>query len=352
MGIEDRTGLGRVFATLLIATLAIGVDANGQASGLQSDARLDKVTPLSSNAEMARRLLTPLTAAQLPQRLAKAGKALAEQPLDPAAEHFVIYAPAHAPPPGYGLIVFVPPWPQAAVPTGWTEVLDRYGLIFVSAARSGNDESVLGRREPLALIAAANVVNRYPVDPARIYVSGFSGGSRIAMRLALGYPDLFRGALLDAGSDPIGSAEIPLPPRDLFFSFQTGSRLVYLTGSEDQPRQEMEHDSTASMKSWCVFDLDRVTLTGVGHEPANAEALTRGLKALEAHVAPDPARLAACRAAVEKDLDAQLDQAERLVNGGRREAALRLLRRIDSRFGGLAAPRSVELAARAGAGKP
>src|SRR5437879_3459051 len=94
------------------------------------------------------------------------------------------------------------------------------------AARSGNDASVLARREPLALLAAHNLMQRYPVDPERVYVGGFSGGARVAMRLALGYPDLFRGAILNAGSDPIGGAEIPLPPRDMFMRFQSSKRIV------------------------------------------------------------------------------------------------------------------------------
>jgi pimeloyl-ACP methyl ester carboxylesterase len=347
---DDKRRL-QVLTAALIAGLAMGSDAWPQAAGLQPDVRFDKVSPLSSNVEMARRLLTPLAAAQLPKRLAKAGKVLAEQPIDPTAEHFVLYVPAQAPPMGYGLLVFVPPWQEASLPKGWGPVLDRLGLIFVSAARSGNDESLLGRREPLAVIAAANVISRYRIDPERIYVSGFSGGSRMAMRLALGYPDLFRGALLNAGSDPIGSAEIPLPPRDLFYQFQSGSRLVYLTGSEDQPRQEMELESSVSMRFWCVFDIDRETITGAGHDLAGTEPLARGLKALERHAPADPARLAACRESVEKPMSAQLDQAERLIAAGKREDARRLLGRVDGRFGGLAAPRSVDLAARA-ADKP
>src|SRR5208282_4778992 len=71
-----------------------------------------------------------------------------------------------------------------------------------------------------ALLAAQNIMHRYTVNPDRVYVAGFSGGSRVAMRLALGYPDLFRGALLNAGSDPIGDALAPIHPRILFSAFR------------------------------------------------------------------------------------------------------------------------------------
>ena len=72
--------------------------------------------------------------------------------------------------------------------------------------------------EGRGLLAAYNLMERFHADPDRVFVGGFSGGSRIAMRLALGYPDLFHGVLLNAGGDPLGNAEAgapPLPPRDL-----------------------------------------------------------------------------------------------------------------------------------------
>ena len=44
----------------------------------------------------------------------------------------------------------------------------------------------MGRREPLALLAALNILADYPIDPEQVYIGGFSGGSRIARRLASG----------------------------------------------------------------------------------------------------------------------------------------------------------------------
>jgi len=71
----------------------------------------------------------------------------------------------------------------------------------VTAANSGNDAPTIDRREPLALLAAHNTMKQYPVDPQQVYIGGFSGGARVALRLALAYPDVFHGALLNAGSD-------------------------------------------------------------------------------------------------------------------------------------------------------
>ena len=327
--------------SLLILSAVLGAAQ----AGTLSEATFSSYTPLSSNLELARRLLSPLAAARIPELLARSDAALRAQPVDLSKERFALYVPSRTPPHGYALLVFVPPWRGARLPDGWATVLDRDGIIFVSAARSGNDASVLGRRDPLALLAEQNVVRRYPVDPDRIYIAGFSGGSRVAMRLALGYPDVFRGALLDAGSDPIGDSNIPLPPKDLFWRFQEASRLVYLTGADDLPRLGMAAVSMQSMRDWCVFDIHAEVAPHTAHDVADPAALSRALNALFHPVPPAPDRLAACRSAVDGDLTAKFQKAESLMAGGHRGAARDLLNDIDRRFGGLAAPRSVALAA-------
>jgi pimeloyl-ACP methyl ester carboxylesterase len=329
---------------LLLAGLVLLANA---AMARDSVVVFSEPSPLSRNAEMARRLLTPLTAAQMQKGLARSGESLSEQALEPGRqESFLLHVPDAPPPPGgYGLMVFVPPWKDARMPPGWARVLDARHMIFVSAARSGNDESILGRRMPLALIAAHNVMGQYPVDPQRVYVSGFSGGSRVAMRLALAYPDLFHGALLAAGSDPIGAKEIPLPPRDLFAQFQENTRLVYLTGDQDIANSKKDFESQKSMRSWCVFDQQEIRLPDRGHQPADAIGLEHGLEALLTPAAARPALLTACRAEVDKDLDARFARLDALTAAGKRDEARGLLDEIDGRFGGLAAPRSAAAAA-------
>lgn len=325
--------------------LAAPVWAQDQASpvGAAQTMVFTDYTPLSSNLEMARRLIRPLAVARLPQVLAQMGKGLKEQPIDLAAESFLVYAPVHAPPKGHGLLVFVPPWDGLKLPEGWEPVLDQFGVIFVAAARAGNDQNVQSRREPLALLAAANVMRRYRVDPERIYVGGFSGGGRVAVRLALGYPDLFRGALLNAGSDPIGDVDAPLPPKDLFDRFVSSSRLIYATGERDGPRQAMDAVSQKSMQEACMFNLETQTTAWTDHAVASPMVLARALKTLDQPLRADAGRLAACRARLDAEVSKQLQQVRALVAADKTSDALNLLETIDKRFGGLAAPESVEL---------
>ncbi|HJU26503.1 MAG TPA: PHB depolymerase family esterase, partial [Rhodanobacteraceae bacterium] len=265
------------------------------------------------------------------------------QSVDLSRERFALYVPAKAPPQGYGLLVFVPSWEDARVPQPWLSALNRHGMIFVTAARSGNDADVFNRREPLALLAAHNVMQRYRVDPRRVYIGGFSGGSRVTLRLALAYPDVFHGALLEAGSDPIGSADIPLPPADLMQRFRQDSRIVYLTGTEDMLHLAQDARSRDSLQTWCVFDVDTEALRGTGHDVADGAGFGRGLRALEKHETSDPDRQSDCRQPIQQALDSQLREARTLLEQNRPAEARELLERIDARYGGLAAPASTAL---------
>src|SRR5882724_7922292 len=272
-------------------------------TGLQSGLVFSDYSQLSSSAELLHRLLSPLNAVQVRKRLSHSAVALRDQQIDLAQERFTAYVPPHPPTRGYGLLVFVPPWENAMLPRGWAPILDRRGVIFVSAANSGNAANILDRRDPLALLAAHNILQRFRVDPQRIYIGGFSGGSRVALRLALGFPDLFRGAFLNAGSDPIGDAQVPLPPPELFSRFQEMTRIVYISGQNDAVNVDKDAASTQSLLEWCVFDWYVERSPWTGHEVAGPAVLGRALDMLDKHALPNSARLNNCRLRINQELE-------------------------------------------------
>ncbi len=307
----------------------------------------DRYTPLSRTEEIARRTLTPLTFRIGQQALASRGEVFSEHQIDLARESFVVYVPAGAPAKdGYGLLVFIAPWSEATRPQMWRTPLDRHGLIFVSATSSGNEEKVLDRRLPLALLAWENVRARYPIDPKRVYVGGLSSGSRAAEITALAYPDVFRGVLLNAGSDPIGGeAGIYKPPAELFRRFQE-TRLVYVTGEADDVNLHDDKVSRAWMRDWCVFNVEVKYPRKLGHEPLDRASFDQALDALEQKSAVDPGELARCNARVQRELAAKLTEAEAAIVRGDRDEARAQLRAIDGQYGGLAAPAILDLNAR------
>jgi pimeloyl-ACP methyl ester carboxylesterase len=339
---QRRFLTGAVAAALLVSIAG----AQSVSPGLKNDVVFTEYSPLSSIVELSRRLFSPLTALRLNQYAAGAGKTLGGQPIDLAKERYSIYVPSspHASAGTYSLLVFVPPWPRAEVPRAWIPALNRYNTILVTAANSGNDAPTIDRREPLALLAAYNVMKQYPVDPQQVYIGGFSGGARIALRLALGYPDVFHGALLNAGSDSIGSADVPLPPADLFRRFQESTRLVYLTGERDEENLARDVSSRRSLEKWCVFDLITQTEPRTAHELADASSFGRSVQALLDPHESHPDKLAECRTRIEQKLGMELQQVESAFARGESKPAQELLTSIDARYGGLAAPRSVQLA--------
>jgi predicted esterase len=297
----------------------------------------------SSSLEILHRLLSPLAAQLLERRLSASSQHLDAQPVDLAAERFTVHVPPQAPPQGYALLVFIQPWKEALLPAGWPGVFDRYGMIYVSAARSGNDADVLTRRVPLALLAAHNLMQRYPVDAARVYIGGFSGGSRVALRLALAYPELFRGALLNSGSDPMDAGPPSPPALEALRQLQEGSRFIYVTGERDTDNLSLDVASQQSLRRWCVFDFDSQVMAHAGHQELDAQSLTRALAGLTRHTAPDSSKLAACRTQLAERIEGQLDEVAALLVSDRRSEAQKRLLEADRHLGGAATPRSLEL---------
>jgi len=339
--------IARIFFAILACVAFVPTASSPRAAAADNQSQtttFTEYTPLSNNLEMARRLISPLTAARFPERLAAMGKALADQPIDLKDERFRIYVPRTAPAAGYGVLVFIPPWDDDHIPAGWPEVLDSRGVIFVSGGKTGNDASPLGRREPLALLAAYNVIRRYKVDPRRVYVSGFSGGSRVASRLVVGYPDLFTGAFLDAGADPLGQPGFPLPPRDLFAWFRTESRIAYLTGAQDEFHLQQQDASITSLRRWCVVNFTARSKMDLAHDIAPPSALATALSDLDAPRRPPSSKEADCWARLTAAVDDELSRAEAALARLDFKTAKSILDDVDKRFGGLSAPRVIELA--------
>jgi pimeloyl-ACP methyl ester carboxylesterase len=338
---------------LLAGMLSISIGApaaelQAGATGLQHDVVFTDYSPLSGADEVARRNLSPLANAELARAIAEKHTVLRGQAIDLSVEAFDVYVPKVAPSQGYALLVFIPPWQKAHLPVDWASVLDKYGMIFVSASNSGNSEKILDRRIPLALLGAYNIMQRYPVDKDRVYISGMSGGSRVAMRVALAYPDVFRGAMLNAGSDPLGTEQAVVPPADLLRQFQDSSRLVYVTGALDTWNIEHDAVSRQSMHELCIFETSTETMDKASHEVAPPAALDHALRTLDSRRAPDPEKLSSCRARIARELSAKLQKVQELLGRGKPHDAWQALTKIDVGYGGLAAPASIELAMRIG----
>jgi len=328
-----------------LACSVVGILATGTGvAAVHRDLVFDQATPLARNEALLERMFSPLLADVLRGQLAERQGSTETAALDLAQERFELYVPeGEAPPQGYGLLVFIPPWESQGLPREWLPVLDRYGLIAVTAERSGNSQNVLSRRVPLALSGYENARRRYALDPRRVYVGGFSGGARVAMRTALAFPDIFHGAVLNAGSDPFGTPEVPLPAAALFDQFERGMRLVYVTGTRDESAAATDRRSHASANVLCVSNLVDLPIRGGGHEPADGRSFKHALRLLDApRVEMRDAE--ACRSRRSAEIARANADARSAFDAGDMKEAARRLAELDTRYGGLALPASAELA--------
>lgn len=315
----------------LVAAFALATSAT--AADVQHHVVFTYNAPLATAPELLRRMYTPLSAAPF--------GGIAGLPLDLTKESFTVFVPPAKPANGYALMVFVPPWNDAGVPVAWLPALRDNGVIFVSADNSGNNQEVHVRRVPLAITAAQNIMQQYDVDPSRVFIAGLSGGARVAFGLALAYPDLFRGAFLNSGSDPIGTARNPLPPADLFNRFQTSSRIYFVTGDADQGPLHDAQASANTLDEFCVANVTSLTVAHMGHALADGDTFEKVLLSL---LNPAPATdRPDCRAKLAATVQLQLAQVEALIASGDKRGARQLLNEIDAKYGGLAAPKSPAL---------
>jgi hypothetical protein len=129
-----------------------------------------------------------------------------------ADESFQVYVPAHydgSRP--FGLFVWISPADDGRLPAAWREVVDEHDLIVAGPDRAGNERFVWYRMG-LALDAVHTLTLEYEIDPDRVYVTGFSGGGRLASRLGFHYPEVFRGGIYQGGCSFWEDVPVPDDP--------------------------------------------------------------------------------------------------------------------------------------------
>ncbi len=132
-----------------------------------------------------------------------------------------------------GVLVFINAIDSGGIPYQWKGVMDAHNLIWIGANDSGNDFPV-AQRMIKAILAPQVLAQYYALEPERFYVAGFSGGGKVATRVASARPDLFKGGLYIAGSV---SWENNVPAQlDLIKK----NRHVFLAGADDFAMKSMK----------------------------------------------------------------------------------------------------------------
>jgi hypothetical protein len=175
-----------------------------------------------------------------------------------------------------GLMVYISPSPSGRMPSGWKSALASRNIIWIGANGSGNDV-VVGRRVASALVGPTLAAKYYNIDPERTYITGFSGGSRVASRVAVGYPQVFRGAIYGGGVDLWEDRVM----RQLDAIRQ--NHFVFMAGNEDfaLPQTKKVHKRYVKLG---IERSDLVVIPNKGHQTADGLDFARALDFLDSRL--------------------------------------------------------------------
>lgn len=209
---------------------------------------------------------------------------------DLATESFSFYVPPDYDPQGepYGVLVWVSPFDNGTIPPEFRSVLAERHLIWIAPHNAGNGRHLFPRTG-LALDAAQNAERFYNIDPDRVFVSGLSGGGRVAAMLAVAWPDAFAGGFPIIGVTTYLDVPLESRPGQLVIRFAAPSSdllerakrqpLVIMTGSGDFNREECRLTAAAFQRDGFT-DLHLLDIAGMGHEMPSIGDFARGLDLL------------------------------------------------------------------------
>ena len=326
---------------LLVFAMAIALIAPATTIAGDEVVVMQHLSPLADRDQIAHRLLSPLARREYDRVVADKHLQVRDQTIVAGQEHYDLFVPESLGAGRYGLLVFVSPSDDFRIPPGWRDILRREQLILIAARQSGNSQDMLGRRVPLALHGYGYASSHYAIDPGRVYVAGFSGGARTAQLIAFAYPDVFRGVLMFAGSDPFGEGAVAPPPGKLMKLVQTRLRIVQSTGLVDEVNIDIDSRTRRSLEMLCIRNVGHVDQPRLGHALPKAAGFAKALAALLAPVRKD-ADDARCNARLQAMIDLEMAEVNQSIGAGRVEQARKQLLRADAHYGWLAAPQSNE----------
>ena len=207
------------------------------------------------------------------------------------------------------LVLFISPGDGPQGWTNWKTLCEKEGVLFASPFGAGNSTPA-GPRTRIILDVLDDIRRQYAIDPDQTYLTGFSGGGRMACAIGFALPEYFGGVIPVCGTNPISG------PTYLRHRVEERLSVAFVTGEKDMNRKENEEymypwfqEIGVRSKLWVVPKM--------GHAVPSGEVMTE----IHAWVAADQKRRrddAKARpylAVAADDTPSAAEQAQRYVDG-------------------------------------
>lgn len=209
---------------------------------------------------------------------------------DVSKEEFDILLPAGYQNTGkHGLFIWIHSGNTPQIPKEWEAVFARHELVFIGAKNSGNPRNVFDRLR-LAIDANHNVRKFLNIDGRRVYVSGFSGGSRVASMLGVAWGEMFSGTICCMGVNFYTDVAGPdgkiyglsyIPDEALLPLVKENCRFALITGEKDFNLPNTFGAFENGFKKEGFRHVQTFSVPSHGHQPPPAEWLEKAIRFLD-----------------------------------------------------------------------
>jgi dienelactone hydrolase len=212
------------------------------------------------------------------------------KPFDITKERFQLIIPKnYRADEAWGLFIWISASHSPEIPAPWEEVLAARKLLFVGARQSGNPRDVFDRMR-MAVDASVRMRQQVRVDGRRVYVSGFSGGARVASMLGVAFADIFTGTLAFMGvnfySDLRGEdgktyGVSYIPDDEVLAIAKKQCRYVLVTSEKDFNRANTRAAHGQGFQREGFASAHIIEVPGIGHAMPDAKWLGEGIDYLD-----------------------------------------------------------------------
>lgn len=186
------------------------------------------------------------------------------------------------------LLVWLGPAANSTIPEPLAAAAARQGFVVIAPTDIGSTRDLTNRLQ-LSLDAAYAAMERWHIDPARVYIGGFSAGGGLANLVWMAFPDVFNGTLMVGGASfyqEVQSGPSAYWPRQFSepvaanMKLLAGKRSAVIVGENDRARPHVV--AVAKRMSLESIRAESFVVPAIAHEIPGEAYFVQALQWLDA----------------------------------------------------------------------